>query len=423
MLDINFIRENPGKIKECLKNRGMSLDIDKLLELDEQRRELICKGDELRHEKNKTSDKIAQLKAKEEDASNLINSMKKVSQMTKEIENELKEIEKKLDDLLINIPNMPHESVSVGLDEESNKFIKEWGSKREFDYKPLTHIELAENLDIIDFKRPTKITGSNYILYKGLGARLERALIDFMIDVHIKKHGYTEIFPPFVVNRDSMENTGQLPKLEEDMYRIEKEDYFLIPTAEVPVTNIYKNEEIEENDLPIKYVAYTPCFRREAGSYGKQSKGLVRVHQFDKVEMVNFVPPTNSYDRLEKLLKEAEKIMQLLKLPYRVISLSTGDISFAAAKCYDIEVWSSGLERYLEVSSCSNFEDFQARRANIKFRDKESQDLKFIHTLNGSGVALARTVIALLENYQQKDGSICIPKVLQPYMETEKIGP
>jgi len=423
MLDIKFIRDNPDIIKKSLKNRGLDINIDKVLFLDEERRKLISEGDKLRHEKNVTSDKIAKLKSRGKDGKSLIGSMKEVSQKLKEIDKKLEGICNKLDNLLINIPNIPHETVPVGPGPESNKFVRSWGDKKKFDYKPLTHIQLAENLGIIDFIRPAKITGSNFILYKALGAKLERALINFMIDTHVREHGYIEVFPPFLVNRNSMFNTGQLPKLEEDMYQIESEDYFLIPTAEVPVTNIHKNEILKEEDLPIKYVAYTPCFRKEAGSYGKDTKGLTRVHQFDKVEMVNFVKSEDSCDRLEGLVKEAEKILQLLELPYRVICLSTGDISFAAVKCYDLEVWAPGLEKFLEVSSCSNFENFQARRANIRYRKKEIQEPTLVHTLNGSGVALARTVIALLENHQQKNGSIIIPKALQPYFHSDKISP
>lgn len=422
MLNLNFIRENPDKVKKMLKNRGIELDIDEVLSLDEERRELITKGDKLRHEKNVVSDKIGCLKSEGKDASDLINSMKKVSQKDKHIKEKVGKIEGKLSYLMMRIPNILHKSVPIGPDEESSEFIREWGDKRKFKFKTLTHMQLAEKLDIIDFNRAAKITGSNFILYKGLGAKLERALINFMIDIHVEKHGYKEISPPFIVNRDSMTGTGQLPKLEDDMYLIEKEDYFLIPTAEVPVTNIHREEILGQEDLPIKYVAYTPCYRREAGSYGKDTKGLIRVHQFDKVEMVNFVEPGNSDRRLEGLLKEAEEILQLLELPYRVIALSSGDISFAASKCYDIEVWAPGMNRFLEVSSCSNFTDFQARRSGIKYKDKNKK-LDFIHTLNGSGLALPRTVIALLENYQQEDGSIIVPEPLRKYFGAEKIGP
>jgi seryl-tRNA synthetase len=308
--------------------------------------------------------------------------------------------------------------VPIGPDNTFSKVVKTWGEAKELEFSALTHIELCEGLDIIDFPRAAKITGSNFPLYKGLGARLERALINFMLDLHTKKHGYREISPPFMVNRASMTGTGQLPKLELDMYRLKDDDFFLIPTAEVPVTNIHRDEVLKEEDLPIYYTAYTPCFRREAGSYGKTTKGLTRIHQFDKVELVKFALPETSYQEHEKLLADAEEVLQLLGLPYRVVLLSTGDLSFAASKCYDIEAWAAGSKMWLEVSSCSNFEDFQARRANIRYRSQEiNKKLNFVHTLNGSGVALARTVIAILENYQQKDGTVVIPQVLRAYMD------
>ncbi|TAM42062.1 serine--tRNA ligase, partial [bacterium] len=305
-------------------------------------------------------------------------------------------------------------------DASQNKVVRGWGKEKKFDFKPLTHIELCQNLDIIDFNRATKITGSNFILFKGWGAKLERALINFMLDLHTNKHGYTEIFPPFLVNRASMLGTGQLPKLEEDMYKLKDDDLFLIPTAEVPVTNIFRDEILDEDKLPIYYTAYTACFRREAGSYGKDTKGLFRVHEFDKVEMVKFVRPEDSYDELEKLVANAEEVLQLLELPYRVKMLATQDISFAAGKCYDLEAYASGSDKWLEVSSCSNFESFQARRANIRMRRKENKKVEFIHTLNGSGVALARTVAAIIENYQQEDGSVLLPKALQPYLNGQE---
>jgi seryl-tRNA synthetase len=321
-----------------------------------------------------------------------------------------------LDKSLLVIPNIPHSSVPVG-DAFCKKTVRSWGELPKFDFKPASHIELSQHLDIIDFGRAAKITGSNFILYKGWGARLERALINFMLDLHIKKHGYTEVFPPFLVNRQSMTGTGQLPKLEEDMYRLKDDDLFLIPTAEVPVTNIFRDEILNEDDLPIYYTAYTACFRREAGSYGKDTKGLIRVHQFDKVELVKFVKPENSYNELEKLVLDAEDVLQLLGLPYRVAMLATGDLSFAASICYDLEAYAAGIDLWLEVSSCSNFESFQAKRANIKFRRKDTKKLDFVHTLNGSGIALARTVVAILENYQQKDGSVVIPQALRPYLD------
>ena len=319
------------------------------------------------------------------------------------------------------VPNIPHDSVPVG-DVSANKVVRSWGELRRFDFPPLTHTELADALDIIDFSRAAKISGSNFVLYKGWGARLERALINFMLDLHTQKHAYTEVFPPFLVNRKAMTGTGQLPKLEADMYRLKEEDYFLIPTAEVPVTNIFADEFLKEEELPVYYAAYTACFRREAGSYGKETKGLIRVHQFDKVELVKFVQPQTSYDELEKLVKDAEEVLQLLELPYRVVSLSTQDLSFAASKCYDLEAYAPGLDMWLEVSSCSNFGDFQARRANIKYRRRDKKS-EHPHTLNGSGVALARTLVCLLENHQQKDGSVIIPEALRPYLNGESCIP
>ncbi|MCX5706247.1 MAG: serine--tRNA ligase [Candidatus Omnitrophica bacterium] len=419
MLDLKFIRENQDLVKNSLKNRNLKIDLDGLIKLDDSRRQILTELEGLRAKRNKANDEISVLLKEKKDAKAKISSMKSISTKIDELDNRLKEIDTQLDKLLLNIPNIPHSSVPVG-DPSHNKIIRSWGEPKKLDFKPLTHIELAQNLDIIDFNRATKITGSNFILYKDWGAKLERALINFMLDLHTTKHGYTEIFPPFLVNRASMTATGQLPKLEEDMYRLKDDDLFLIPTAEVPVTNIFRNEIIEEEKLPIYYAAYTACFRREAGSYGKDTRGLVRVHQFDKVEMVKFVKPEVSYDELEKLLHNAEKVLQLLEIPYRVVALSTQDISFAATKCYDIEAFASGVDKWLEVSSCSNFESFQARRANIKFRRKDTKKTDFVHTLNGSGVALARTVVAILENYQQKDGSVIIPPVLREYMHGEE---
>lgn len=420
MLDIKFIRENPDKVKESLKNRGMHANVDELLSLDKKRREIISELDSLRHNKKIDSEKIAKLKKDGKNAEEEIQHTKMLSQKTKKLELEVGDVEKKLYDLSLDIPNIPHNTVPVGPGPEENRIIRSYGEIPQFDFRPLTHIEIGTHLNIIDFVRPTKIVGSNFILYRSKGAKLERALIWFMLDLHTKNHGYTEILPPFLVNRRSMTSTGQLPKLEQDMYSLKDDDYFLVPTAEVPVTNIHQDEVLDEDDLPIYYVAYTPCFRREAGSYGKDTKGLIRVHQFDKVELVKFVKPENSYEELEKLVKDAEKVLQLLELQYRVVALSTGDLSFAASKCYDLEVYASGSKLYLEVSSCSNYEDFQVRRANIKYKDKKTGKISFVHTLNGSGVALARTLIAIMENYQQKDGSMKIPEVLKPYMDNQE---
>lgn len=420
MLDLKFIRDNPEVVKKAIKDRGITLDIDDLLSIDTKRRALLMEVESLKHDKNMLSQKIGQKIAKKEDVSIEKSEINLLSQKIADIEPKVEQIDKKLSDLLYIIPNIPHNSVPIGPEQKANKIVKEWGDKPKFKFEPRTHIELADILDIIDFKRASKITGSFFILYKGMGARLERALINFMLDLHTKKHGYKEIFPPFLVNRKSMTGTGQLPNLEEDMYRLKDDDYFLIPTAEVPLTNMHSDEVIPEEKLPIYYTAYTACFRREAGSYGKDTKGLTRVHQFDKVEMVKFVKPGTSYDELESLLQNAEKVIQLLELPYRVVMLSTQGISFAASKCYDIELWAAGSKVNLEVSSCSNFENFQARRANIRYKEKATQKLAYVHTLNGSGVATARLLIALMENYQTKKGTVLIPKALQPYMDGRK---
>ena len=417
MLDLKYIRDNPDVVKKAINDRGIKLGVDEILSLDAKRRELLTQVESLKHKKNTMSQEIGKKIAKKEDVNLEKSEIRSISQKIKETEPKVEEIDKKLANLLLCVPNIPHKSVPIGPEKEANRVVKEFGKEPKFKFEPRNHVEIADILDIIDFKRASKITGSFFILYKGLGARLERAIINFMLDLHTKKHGYKEVFPPFLVNRDSMTGTGQLPKLEEDMYRLKDEDYFLIPTAEVPVTNMHRDEVIPEDKLPIYYTAYTACFRREAGSYGKDTKGLNRVHQFDKVELVKFVKPGTSYDELESLLQNAEKVLQLLELPYRVCELSTQGISFAAAKCYDIELWAAGSRARLEVSSCSNFGDFQARRANIRYRDKETNKLSYVHTLNGSGVATARLLIALIENYQTKNGTVMIPKALQPYMD------
>jgi len=419
MLDIKFIRENLDLVKKSVRDRGLKLDLDTLVKLDASRRKILSELEDLKAQKNKANDEISRLLKEKKEAQQKISSMKSIADKIDKLQDALKTSEEELSKLLLNVPNMPHASVPVG-DASRKQTVRSWGKLREFDFKPVTHMELCQHLDIIDFARASKITGSNFVLYKGWGAKLERALFNFMLDLHTKKHGYTEVFPPFLVNRASMTGTGQLPKLEEDMYRLKDDDLFLIPTAEVPVTNIFRDEILDEKDLPIYYTAYTACFRREAGSYGKDTKGLIRVHQFDKVELVKFVIPENSYEELEKLVRDAEEVLQLLGIPYRVAMLPTEDLSFAASICYDIETYAPGIDNWLEVSSCSNFESFQARRANIRFRRKESKKLDFVHTLNGSGVALARTVICLLENYQQKDGSVVIPEVLRPYLDAKE---
>jgi len=419
MLDLKLIRENQELVKKAIKDRNLKFDFDLLLKLDDSRRRTLSKLEELRAEKNKANDEITVLLKAKKDAKARISSMKSIAEKIDKLEEELKEFDNELGKILLTIPNIPHASLPRG-DASCNKIVRSWGELPRFDFKPVTHIEISQHLDIIDFNRAAKITGSNFILYKGWGAKLERALINFMLDLHTRKHGYTEVFPPFLVNRASMTGTGQLPKLEEDMYRLKDDDLFLIPTAEVPVTNIFRDEVLDEEALPIYYTAYTACFRREAGSYGKDTKGLTRVHQFDKVEMVKFVKPETSYDELEKLVGDAEEVLQALGLPYRVVMLSTQDLSFAASKCYDLEAYAAGVDKWLEVSSCSNFESFQARRTNIKYRratDRGSRVTEYVHTLNGSGIALARTVIAILENYQQKDGSVIIPQALRPYLD------
>lgn len=420
MLDIKFIRENPDLVKQAIKNRNLNLDLDSFIEKDEERRKTLLELEELRAEKNKANDQINKLLKDKIDPKEKISSMKDIAGKIDALEDKLKDLEPEVSRILKTIPNIPHSSVPVG-DASANKIVRKWGEPKKITVAR-THIELAEHLDIIDFSRAAKISAANFVLYKGDGARLERALYNFMLDLHTSKHGYKEIFPPFLVNRASMTGTGQLPKMEEDMYRLKDDDLFLIPTAEVPVTNIFRDEILEEESLPIYYTAYTACFRREAGSYGKDTRGLMRVHQFDKVELVKFVRPESSYDELEKLVGNAETVLQLLGLPYRVVLLSTGDISFAASKCYDLEAYAPGIDKWLEVSSCSNFESFQARRANIKFRCTKDgrKTIDYIHTLNGSGVALARTMIAILENYQQPDGTVLIPEVLRPYFNGQE---
>ncbi len=422
MLDIKFIRENPDLVKESLKNRNSKLNIDEIIELDNVRKKVLAEQEEFRAQKNKANDEISRLLKEKQDPKEKISSMKSISERIDKLDDELRQAEEKLNSALLNIPNVCHSSVPIGSPDQA-KIIRTWNEPKKPEFKPLTHIEIAEHLDIIDFPRSTKISGSNFILFKGWGARLERALINFMLDLHTKGHGYTEISPPYLVNRKTMTGTGQLPKMEDDMYKIQGEDLFLIPTAEVPVTNIFSDEILEEKNLPIYLTAYTACFRKEAGSYGKDTRGMMRVHQFDKVEMVKFTKPENSYDELESLVSNAEEVLQALGLTYRVIALTTQDISFAASKCYDLEAYAPGIDKWLEVSSCSNFENFQARRANIKYRKQDTKKTDFVHTLNGSGVALARTVIAILENYQQKDGSVIIPECLRRYLDgQERIG-
>lgn len=420
MLDLKFIRENVDVVKQAIINKGEKANVEKLMDLDGKRRRLIADVESERAMQNKMTLKISELKKTGQDAGHLIIEMRNLADSIKEKSEILKSIEEEIHEILIWIPNVPHSSVPIG-SEKNNKVVKEWNVQIEQDFKPKPHYEIAEKLDIIDFTRASRMSGSFFVSYRGLGAKLERSLINFMLDLHIEKHGYTEIFPPFVTKRSAMFGTAQLPKLEEDMYQCELDELFLIPTAEVPLTNLHFNEILKGENLPVKYTAYTPCFRREAGAYGKDTRGLMRIHQFNKVEMVKFVKPVTSYDELETLLANAEEVLQLLELPYRVLTLATGDLSFAAAKCYDIEVYAKGLDKWLEVSSCSNFEDFQARRANIRFRPEKGGKLEYVHTLNGSGLALPRTVIAILENYQTDEGSIIVPSVLRKYMGVDII--
>jgi len=416
MLDLRFIRANLDAVKEMLKNRRNDLDISVFEAIDRKRREILPALETLRHRKNKVSEEIAQMKKQRQDASTLIGEMKKVSVEIKEMEVALAQVDEDLKPFLMVIPNMPHESVPVGAASEDNPVTRTWGTVPETDFEALPHWDLGERLGILDFAVASKLAGSRFALYRGAGALLERALIAFMLDIHTREHGYTEVLPPFMVNSASMTGTGQLPKFKEDLFKIEGWDLFLIPTAEVPVTNIHRDEVLTEESLPIHYVAYTPCFRSEAGSYGKDTRGLIRQHQFNKVELVKFCRPEDSYRELEDLTRNAETILQRLELPYRVVALCTGDLGFASAKTYDLEVWLPGQKLYREISSCSNFEDFQARRAGIRFKRKGASGTELVHTLNGSGLAVGRTLVAVLENYQQKDGTVRIPQVLQSYM-------
>lgn len=416
MLDIKFIRENADRIKKGIIDKNEKVDVDLIIKLDQDRRAIIFNVEELKKKRNENSKLVSQYKRDGKDATEIIESTKNISKKIKELDERLSGLEADLQEHLARVPNMPHESTPIGKDAESNVEIRSWGSIPKFDFEVLNHMELGERLDILDFKRGGKISGSGFPVYKGLGARLERALINYMLDLHIDKHGYTEIFPPFVANRESMYGTGQLPKLANDMYYAEKDDLFLIPTAEVPVTNLHRDEVLDGAQLPVRYTAYSACFRREAGSYGKDTRGFLRVHQFNKVEMVNFVKPENSYEVHEQMLGEATEILELLEIPYRILLLCSGDLSFAAAKCYDIETWSPAEQKWLEASSVSTFEDFQARRANIRFRRETGAKPEFVHTLNGSGLATSRLMVSLLETYQTDEGTIIIPKVLRPYM-------
>ena len=421
MLSIKYIRENIKEVQDSLLKRQSTFDVDQLLDFDVKRREYLKEVENLRAKRNMVTSEIAELKKNGNDASKQIESMKIVSDNIKKIENNLNKIEQKIANDIYYIPNLVNSSVPDGKNEVNNIVIKEWGDKPTFNFTLRDHVEIGQLLELFDFKRAGKISGSSFPMYTGVGAQLERSLINFMLDFHVENHGYQELFPSFLANRQSMQNTGQLPKFENDMYSIDGDDLFCIPTAEVPITNYHQGEIISSDLLPCKYMAYSACFRREAGSYGKDTKGLSRLHQFNKVELVKFVNPMNSYNELELLVKNAESILQALNLHYRIIELCSGDLSFSAAKCYDIEVWSPSEEKYLEVSSCSNFEDFQARRANIRFRNSKTGKSELVHTINGSGLATPRLMIALLETYQQSDGTIKIPSVLHKYMNMDKI--
>ena len=424
MLDIRFVRENTDKVIDALKKRGQKTEIlNKFIEIELERRDLLRIVEEQRQLRNKLSQEIGRLKKEGGDAAGVLSEAKSVSDQITVKEEILRVLEDKAKQELLLIPNIPHESVPIGKDDTDNKEIRVWGDKPQFSFEPKNHWDIGENLGILDFERAGKIAGARFVILKGAGARLERALINFMLNLHTKEHGYTEIFPPLLVNREAMTGTGQLPKFEEDLFKLadDSKGLLLIPTAEVPVTNMHREEILDEDNLPIYYTAYTPCFRREAGSYGKDTRGLIRQHQFNKVELVKFTKPEDSYNELEALTGNAEEILKRLNLPYRVASLCSGDIGFSAAKTYDLEVWFPAQGKYREISSCSNFEDFQARRADIRFKRKGRKGTEFVHTINGSGLAVGRTFAAILENFQQEDGSVIIPDALRHFMGTDKI--
>ncbi|MDF9407502.1 MAG: Serine--tRNA ligase [Pelotomaculum sp. PtaB.Bin013] len=415
MLDLKFVRSNPDLVRDALAKRGSPVSLDDFLDLDEQRRDKLFIVEQMKSRRNIVSEEIGRLKKSGKETKDMVLEMRELSQQIKERDEEIKVIEEKLQIILLNIPNVPHESVPAGSSETDNPVVRTWGEPSKFDFAPRPHWEIGEALDIIDFERGGKVTGTRFSFYKGFGSRLERSVISFMLDLHTSEHNYVEIFPPFMVNRDSMVGTGQLPKFAEDMFKIEGTDYYLIPTAEVPVTNLYRNEILDGEKLPVYHCAYSACFRAEAGAAGRDTRGLIRQHQFNKVELVKFCRPEQSYDELEKLTANAERVLQLLGLPYRVVVLCAGDLGFSSAKTYDIEVWLPSYQDYKEISSCSNFEDYQARRAGIRFRNQKGK-AELVHTLNGSGLAVGRTVAAILENYQESDGSVTIPEVLRPYM-------
>ncbi|HET57909.1 MAG TPA: serine--tRNA ligase [Deltaproteobacteria bacterium] len=424
MLDLKFVRANLDLVRRKQQERGINLDLDSFAAVDQKRRDILQELEGLRSERNRVSKEVGMRKKEGADAKDLIAQTAAVSSRIKELEESLKEVETGLQSMMLDIPNIQHESVPVGSDSEDNTVVRTWGEPRSFDFEPRPHWEIGEELGILDFGRAAKIAGARFAVYTGAGARLERALINFMLDLHTERHGYREVMTPFMVNRSSMQGTGQLPKFEEDLFSVAGTDYFLIPTAEVPVTNLHADEILDEENLPIHYVSWTACFRAEAGSYGKDTRGLIRQHQFNKVELVKFTRPEQSYEELELLTLDAEEVLKRLKVPFRTVTLCTGDLGFSSAKTYDIEAWMPGQDAYREISSCSNFEDFQARRAGIRFRRSETSKVEYVHTLNGSGLAVGRTFVAVLENYQQEDGSVVVPEALVPYMNgVDRIGP
>ncbi|HAA09426.1 MAG: serine--tRNA ligase [Syntrophomonadaceae bacterium] len=416
MIDAKMIRANPEQVEARLNKRNLRGVLDEYLQLDGRRRQILVQVEELKNFRNTSSQEVGKLKKAGQDPTELMEKVRQVGKEIAALDEEVKNVEAQMDSILLNIPNLPHESVPVGPDENSNVEIRRWGQPRSFDFEPQAHWDIGPALDILDFERAAKLSGARFTVYKGLGARLERAVINFYLDIHTQQHGYREILPPFMVSADCMVGTGQLPKFAEDMFKVEGREMYLIPTAEVPLTNLYREEILDAADLPMYLTAYTPCFRAEAGSHGRDTRGVIRQHQFNKVELVKLVEPQHSYEELEKMTANAEKVLQLLDLPYRVVLLSTGDMGFSAAKTYDVEVWMPSYNEYKEISSCSNCEDFQARRANIRFRPGPKEKLQYVHTLNGSGVAVGRTIAAILENYQQEDGSVVVPEVLRPYM-------
>ena len=421
MLDIKLLRSDPQKVQDAVKSRGGELDLTEFIAIDKERREALQEVEALKNKQNVVSKQIPQLKKEGKDVAPIFAEMNEIKETVKVLDAKIAELDEKLQNIVLTIPNIPNEKVEKGLSDEDNIEMRKWGEPTKFDFEPKAHWDIGEGLGILDADTAGKVTGSRFTFYKGLGARLERAVYNFFLDYHTSNSGYTEVFPPYMVHRNSMIGTGQLPKFEEDAYKVTGTDYFLIPTAEVPVTNMFRGDTLKAEDLPIKYCAYSACFRAEAGSAGRDTRGLIRQHQFNKVELVKFADPENSYEELESLTNDAEKVLQALGLPYRVVRLCTGDLGFSSAMTYDIEVWMPSYGRYVEISSCSNFEDFQARRANIKFKRSADSKPEFVHTLNGSGVAVGRTVACILENFQNEDGSVTIPEVLRPFMGTDII--